>query len=272
MRAYLRTAGLLVFAVGSLGPYAWLAANAFRTRTEITASPPRLPSKFSLENFSWVYNGQNLIDLIANSAIVSGGTVCLSFLIGVPAAYYFARQKSGVARNLFLLVLATRMAPPIALSLPMFVLFTEIGLRGTYMAPIAAHTIFSIAFVVWFLEGFVSDIPKEVEMAAQVDGRSRLGALLGVVLPALRMPLVATAAFVALFSWNEYMMASLLTSSTTRPLTPALPGFIAQATSQWGSFCAVALVSTLPALAVAAFCRRFLARAFSAGMVNDAEG
>lgn len=259
----------IVFAWLNCVPYLWLVLNAFRSRTDITASPPSFDLRLTLENFSLVYNGQNLLSLMFNSLVISSGTVALSLLVGAPAAYYFARHRSMWSKNLFLLVLSTRMAPGIALSLPMFVLFTELGMRGTYQAVIIAHTIFNIAFVVWFLEGFFFGVPIEIEMAAQADGRSRLGALTSVVLPLLVPALTVAAAFVFLFSWNEYMLSSLLTSSTTRPITPALPGFIAQATSQWGAFCAVAFVSSIPALLLTVAGQRFFARAFTFGMITE---
>jgi multiple sugar transport system permease protein len=270
MRLRLGALVLILLALGSCLPYLWMVLTAFRPRTVITASPPQFAFHWTLENFSLIYNGQPILDLLRNSLVVSGGTVALSLLIGTPAAYYFARERSPWTKNLFLFVLATRMAPPVALSLPMFVLFTEVGLRGTYLAVIITEAIFNIAFVVWFLEASITNIPREAEMAAQVDGRTRFGAIASVVLPPLTPALAATAAFVFLFSWNEYMIASLLSSSSTRPVTPALPGFIAQATSQWGAFCAVAFLSSIPPLILAVFVRRFFTRAFTVGIISDA--
>jgi multiple sugar transport system permease protein len=261
---------IFLFAAASCLPYVWLVYTAFRPRTVITASPPEFSVRWTLENFSLFYNGQSLLDLMRNSIIISIGTVILSLSIGLPAAYYFARERSRWTKGLFLFVLSTRMAPPVALSLPMFVVFTEIGLRSTYLSVIITESIFNIAFVVWFLEASISGIPREAEMAAQVDGRSRLGSVITVVVPSLIPAITATAAFVFLFSWNEYMIASLLSSSSTRPVTPALPGFIAQATSQWGAFCAVAFLSSIPALVLAVVARRFIARAFTVGIISDA--
>ena len=186
---------LILLAAINCVPYLWLVLTAFRPRTDITASPPSLGFHFTINNFSLVYNGQHLLSLLANSLVISSGTVVLSLCIGAPAAYYFARHRSRWAMNLFLLVLSTRMAPPIALSLPMFVLFTEVGMRGTYQSVMIAHTIFNMAFVVWFLEGFITGIPTEIEMAAQADGRSRLGALVSVVLPLMKPALTATVSF-----------------------------------------------------------------------------
>jgi multiple sugar transport system permease protein len=254
----------------SVLPYAWLVLEAFRPRSIITASPPSLDPGLTLENFSLSYNGQSILALSANSLIIGLGTVVVSLIAGTPAAYFFARIRTRWTRQLFLLVLSTRMAPPIAICLPLFTLFAVLGLRGTYLAIILTESVFNVAFVVWFLEGCFASTPQEIEMAAQIDGCSRVGALLRVVLPLNLPALGAAAAFVFLFSWNEYLMASLLTDSLTRPLTPALPGFIAQATSQWGSFCAVALIASLPPLAMAVMARHYLARAFTVGSIADA--
>ena len=266
-----KIAQLLLISMWCCGPYFWLVWTAFRRRLDITSSPPVFDARLTLSNFSLEYNGQSLFGLLFNTLVISLATVTLSLLIRRPASYYFARHQSRWARRLFLFVLSTRMAPPIALSMPMFVVFAEVNLLGTYASVIIAHSIFNIAFVVWFMEGIFVSVPDGIEKAAQVDGRTRIGALIDVVLPLVRPALVTTAAFVFLFSWNEYLMASLLTSPNTRPVTPALPGFLAQATSQWGAFCAVALVASLPAISMAFVGRRFLAKVFAFGPTIDAQ-
>ena len=122
-----------------------------------------------LENFATSYNGQGIVPLVLNTLIISISSVAVGLVIGVPAAYLFARHHTRLTKNLFLTVLSTRIAPPIALSLPFFIIFTQLGLRGTYFAVIVTHTIFNLAFVVWLLEGFFADVPVEIEMAAQID-------------------------------------------------------------------------------------------------------
>ncbi|MEI9850090.1 MAG: carbohydrate ABC transporter permease [Sphingomonas sp.] len=255
--------------VSGVGPYLWLAFQAFRMRSDITASPPSFNFAPTLQNFAWDYNGQSLVELLVSSTIVSGGTVLLSLAVGAPAAYFFARFPSRWSRSLFLVVLSTRMAPPIALSLPLFVLLTFVGLRGSYLSLILAQTAFNVSFVVWFLQSAIEESPREIEVAAQIDGRSWLGALADIVVPANAPALLAASAFVFLFSWNEYLLSSLLSNSLTRPITPALPGFIAQATSQWGNFCAVALIASLPPILLAFFARGFLTRALTIGLIDD---
>jgi multiple sugar transport system permease protein len=249
-------------------PYLWMVMAAFKSRLDVTARPPRLLFSPTLENFALSYNGQPIVPLFANTFVIATGTALLTLLLGVPAAYFFARRRSGGTRNLFLFVLATRIAPPIALSLPFFIVFTQVGLRGTYAAVVIIHSVFNLSFVIWLLEGFFADVPVEIEMAAQVDGRTRTGAFFYAVLPQIRLGVGTTALFTFIFSWNEYMMASLLSSSATRPVTPALPGFIAQASTQWGSFCAVATLSSLPVLALVVLARRQLARGLTAGVVH----
>ncbi|HEY0313194.1 MAG TPA: carbohydrate ABC transporter permease [Allosphingosinicella sp.] len=260
-------AAWLIFA--GVGPYLWMTFQAFRDRGDITASPPTLHLALTFQNFAWEYNGQSILQLLINGLIISGGTVVLSLIIGAPSAYFFARFVTPWSRTLFLLVLSTRMAPPIALSLPMFALFTFLDIRGSYLSVILAQTAFNVSFVVWFLQSAVAESPREIELAAQIDGRSWLGALLDIVIPAHAPALQAASAFVFLFSWNEYLLSSLLSSSLTRPITPALPGFIAQATSQWGNFCAVALIASLPPICLVFMVRRFLARGFTSGIIHD---
>ena len=260
--------GLWAFAIIWTAPYLWMIITSFKSRLDITARPPQLLFTPTLENIAWAYNGQYVLPLFANTFIVALGTTVATLALGVPAAYFFARHRSRMTRALFVFVLSTRIAPPIALSLPFFIVFTEVGLRGTYTAIILIHTIFNLSFVIWLMEGFIADIPEEIEMAAQVDGRTRLGAFTRIVMP-IALPGIGIAAlFTFIASWNEYMMASLLSSSNTRPITPSLPGFIAQATTQWGSFCVVATLSSLPILLVVILSRHYLARGLTIGVVH----
>lgn len=267
-RSRLLRTGLWAFAIIWMAPYLWMIATSFKSRLDITARPPRFLFSPTTDNFAWSYNGQDILPLFGNSLIVALGTTLAALVVGVPAAYFFARHRSRFTRKLFLFILSTRIAPPIALSLPFFIVFTQVGLRGTYAAIIIIHTAFNLSFVVWLMEGFIADIPEEIEMAAQVDGRTRLGAFFRVVLP-LALPGTGVAGlFTFIASWNEYMMASLLSSSQTRPITPALPGFIAQATTQWGSFCVIAMLSSVPILLLVIVSRHYLDRGLSLGVVH----
>jgi multiple sugar transport system permease protein len=262
-------AGLSLFTAIWILPYLWMLATSFKSRLEITARPPRVFFSPTLDNFAWTYNGQGIVPLFGNTFIIALGTVVATLLLGIPAAYFFARHRSTITRSLFLFILSTRIAPPIALSLPFFIVLTQIGLRGTYVGVIIIHGVFNLSFVIWLLEGVFADIPEEIEMAAQVDGRTRLGALVRVVLPLAQPGIGAAALFTFVFSWNEYMMASLLSSSTTRPITPALPGFIAQATTQWGFFCVVATLSSVPVLSLVVLSRRYLAKGIALGVAKS---
>ena len=256
------------YALVCCAPFVWMLLTAFKSRLEATASPPTLFFTPTLENARWTYNGQAIAPLLLNSLFIASSTVALTLILGIPAAYVFARYRTTLARNLFLFVLSTRIAPPIALSLPFFVLFTKLGITGTHAAIILLHCVLNLSFVIWLLESFFSDVPEEVEMSAQVDGRTRLGAVIFVVLP-LALPGIAAAGFFTfLFSWNEYMMASLMSSPLSRPITPALPAFLAQATTQWGSLCFVALVASLPVMVLAMLLRKYLAAVFTYGFVR----
>lgn len=261
-------AGLWLFTAVWVLPYLWMVTTSFKSRLEITARPPRVLFTPTLDNFTWTYNGQGILPLFANTFTIASSTVIVTVLLGLPAAYFFSRHRSALNRNLFLFILSTRIAPPIALSLPFFIVLTQIGLRGTYVAVIIIHSAFNLSFVIWLLEGTFADIPEEIEMAAQIDGRTRLGALVRIVIPLAQTGIGAAALFTFVFSWNEYMMASLLSSSTTRPVTPALPGFIAQATTQWGFFCAVATLSSIPVLLLVILTRRYLVRGLALGVVK----
>src|SRR5206468_4335438 len=106
----------------------------------------------TLENIAWEYNGQSVLRLLTNSLLVSSSAALLALAIAIPAAHYFARTRTTTSRQLFLLVLATRIAPPVAVSLPLFILFASTGLRGSLLGLVLAHTTLNLPFVVWLLE------------------------------------------------------------------------------------------------------------------------
>jgi multiple sugar transport system permease protein len=245
-----------------------MLATAFKSRLDITSYPPRFFFVPTLENFSWTYNGQGLVRILFNTVVISIGTVALALSLGIPAAYYMARTKSRLAGHFSLFVLSTRVAPPIALSLPIFVLLSEVGLRGSYLSIVLAHSAFGVSFAIWIMDGFFASIPRDIETAGQIDGLTRIGALFKVLLPAAKPGIFAAGAFTFVFSWNEFMIASLLSSSAVSPITPALPGFIARSTTYWGEFCAVALVASLPPIALFFLFRKFLVSGLTSGVIR----
>ena len=199
---------------------------------------------------------------------LAAGLVLIALTVGAPAAYVFARYRFAGQEDLFFFFLTTRMAPPIAIVVPMFLLFTEIGITDHLIAVIIAHTSFNLSLVVWMMRGFFADIPQEVDEAAQMDGLSRAGTFLKVLVPMAAPGLAASAILCFILSWNEFLYAFILVAFEGRTLTVGIPGLITPHGTLWGQVAAVAVIATLPIIAFTVLVQRHLVRGLTFGAVK----
>ena len=147
-----------------------------------------------------------------NSLIIAFGSTFLAVFLGTLAAYGFSRFKVPLADDLLFFILSTRMMPPIAVAIPIYLMYRELGLSDTALGMILLYTAVNVSLAVWLLKGFIDEIPREYEEAAMIDGYTRLQAFRKVVLPQATTGIAATAIFCLIFAWNEYAFAVLLTS------------------------------------------------------------
>jgi multiple sugar transport system permease protein len=269
-KAWRRTAWavLAVAVVIAVTPYVWLVLTSFKTRVDILSPHPTWHFAPTWANYPAVFIGKEYLPLLWNSLLIAGFSTLLSLAIGAPAAYVFARERFPGREDLFFFFLTTRMAPPISIAVPLFLFFTATGMIDTLHAVIIAHTSFNLSLVVWMMRGFFADIPREIDEAAQMDGRSRLGAFLGVVLPLAAPGLAATAVLCFILSWNEFLYAFLLAAFEGRPLTVGIPGLVTPHGTLWGQVAAVAVVATLPIVVFAMLVQRHLVRGLTFGAVK----
>jgi len=246
-----------------LAPLAWLALSAFKSRADIVAMPPKLVFSPKLENFRWSYNGLNPADLAVNSLVVSGISALAVTILAVFAGDALRKARERMRRELFWLVLSTRMAPGAVLSVPLFTLLTWVDLRGTHAAVILAHCTLNLPLGIWLMWRGFARVPLRMEFAARVDGASPRVAWCTTTLPLVLPSVVATFLLSFVFSWNEYTLSSLLSSSSSRPLVTAFPTFVAQGISQWGWFSAIGAISIVPAFVLAFVLAGTLTRAVS---------
>ena len=194
-------------------------------------------------------------------------TTVASVLIGSLAAYSLSRFKTG-GDNFSFWILSTRMFPPVAAALPLFLIFKQIKLLDTHLALIIANTVFTLPFVVWLLKGFFDELPLELEEAALIDGCSHWGAFTRVALPLVTPGLVATALFSFIFAWNEFMFALLLTRRNVRTLTIIVPSLVGGHEILWGEIAAIGMVAIIPGILLALLLQRYLVRGLTMGAVK----
>ena len=266
--AVILTAALVVF----LFPVTWMFLTSFKDNAEFFAYPPVfIPKSFALTNYlnamAFPPDGRGGIQGVRDSLIISVGSMVISVLVGAPAAYSFARFRTG-GENLSFWVLSTRMFPPVASALPLFLMFKVLHLLDTHWALIVANTIFNLPFVVWLLKGFFEDLPADLEEAAVIDGSTTFGAFRRIALPLVAPGLVVTALFSFIFTWNEFMFALLFTRNDVRTLTIIVPSLVGGHEILWGQIAAVGVVAIIPNVILALLLQRFLVRGLTLGAVK----
>lgn len=250
-------------------PLLWVVGLSFKTRAQTFANPPLFVWTPTLENYERVLQGADFLGAFVNSMVISGGAVALSLLIGVPAAYAFARFPFRGRNFLFFALLVMRMLPPIAVLVPMFILFSKIGIGTTYLSVILAYTTFALPLVTWIMRGFFEEMPRELEESAWVDGASRAMAFRLIVLPLVRPGIVAATILSLLLAWNDFLFAAVLTSSSTRTLPVLVAGYSGADTGiDWGPITASAVLVVLPVIVFAFFAQRHLVTGLSSGAVK----
>jgi multiple sugar transport system permease protein len=259
---------LLAAVIVALTPYLWIVLASFKTRVDLFSSVPKWFFSPTLANYPAVFIGKDYWPLVINSLVISTSSTALCILIGAPAAYVFARADFRGKEDLFFFFLTTRMAPPISIAVPLYLFFTALGLIDTIYAVVIAHTSFNLSLVVWMMRGFFAEIPREIDEAAVMDGRSRLGAFIFIVAPLAAPGIAATAVLCFILSWNEFLYAFILVAFEGRPLTVGIPGLVTPHGTLWGQVAAVAIVATLPIVIFTFFVQRQLVRGLTFGAVK----
>jgi multiple sugar transport system permease protein len=266
-RQTLFTLAAAAWALVVVFPVLWMALMMIKPEAIMFARPPVWIFRPTLEHFAYVL-GHGFIWNLLTSLIVAIASTVLVVLIGTPAAYAFARFPIRRRDDLLLFVLATRMAPPVALAIPFYLIYARVGLLDTYAGLIVAYLSFNLSFYVWVLWSFCRELPVELEEAARADGYPRAYVLIRVVLPLLRPGIIATAVLCFIFAWNEFLYAFLLGGNAIQTLPVAVPKLITSQGVKWGELSVVGIVALLPVLLVVFLLQRHIVRGLTMGAVK----
>ena len=203
-----------------------------------------------------------------NSMVIGFGSTFLAVCFGTIAAYAFSRFRVPLADDLLFFILSTRMMPPIAVAITIYLMFRHLGLTDTKLGMILLYTAVNVSLAVWLLKGFMDEIPREYEEAAMVDGYTRLQAFFKVVLPQATTGIAATAIFCLIFAWNEYAFAVLLTSGDAQTMPPFIPFIIGEGGQDWPAVAAATTLFFIPILCFTILLRRHLLRGITFGAVR----
>ncbi|MEZ4862630.1 MAG: carbohydrate ABC transporter permease [Caldilineaceae bacterium] len=269
MVLYLTTAIVLVVIAF---PAYWLITTAFKYEVDTIVSPPIiLPLRGTWENFRLVLNAPDISRYFANSVIVALTSTGVAILLGSLAAYALAKSYLAFAlrQTAMIWILVTRIFPPVTTAIPYFIIIRGLGLSDTHLALIMTHVAYALPFVIWLMLGFFQDLPEEIEKAAIVDGCSLWQRFSQVVLPLTLPGIAVTAIFTFIYSWNEFLYASMLTSVNAKTLPVVISGYMSDKFLRWGEMSALASLMILPVMIFAAFTQRYLVRGLTFGAVKE---
>ncbi len=291
---------VILYALVTLLPLLWIIATGFKSSTDAIAYPPKIAFQPTLEGYVNLFTAQTrqteeylaanppqtwyeeivhdkgmviagpsrFGERFLNSVVIGFGSTFLSVFLGTLAAYAFSRYRIPLKDDLLFFILSTRMMPPIAVAIPIFLMFRTLGLSDTHLGMILLYTAVNLSLSVWLLKGFIDEIPREYEEAALIDGYTRLQAFRKVVLPQAATGIAATAIFCLIFAWNEYAFAVLLTSGTAQTAPPFIPTIIGVAGQDWPAVAAGATLFLLPVMIFTILLRRHLLRGITFGAVR----
>jgi multiple sugar transport system permease protein len=266
-KSMLWTAVALVYAVLILFPMLWMASMMVKPTETMFARPTVLLFTPTLDHFGYVI-AQGFHWNLLISFVLCGVSTALIVLIGTPAAYAFARFEMKAKDDLFLFILASRMAPPVCLVIPFYLIYAKIDLIDTFLGLTLAYMTFNLSFYVWVLRSFCRDLPVELEEAAELEGWSRPQILYRIVLPLLRNGIIATAVLCFIFAWNEFLFAFMLGGNAVQTLPVSIPKLITAQGVRWGEMAIVGMVALLPIVAVVVLLQRHIVRGLTLGAVK----
>jgi multiple sugar transport system permease protein len=257
-------AATLVFV---LFPLAWLTLGSFKTRHDALSLPPRIVFDPTFEAYSKIVAG-GFMHSFGNSLSVALTNVVLALVIGTPAAFALTRMTGRTPDDVSFWILSIRMAPVFAVILPLYVLFKSIGLLDTRIAVALAHLTLTLPLAIWMLMTYFRSLPVELDQAAMIDGASPLQTLLYIIVPMSRPMLASVAIIVFIFSWNEFLLAFILTARDAQTVPVAVAGLAGTMTFDWPLIAAISVCSMIPAFIFVGFAQRHIVTGLASGAVK----
>ena len=271
--AWAKGAACALLLLISLFPIYWLLAMAIRPTDEMRGHISLLPSSLTVEHFAQLFTGEGFGQAIANSLQTTFSSLVLSLLVGVCAAYVLARRRFrfGLKKPLTYWVLLVRVLPPVAFTIPLYIMFNKLGVLNTKLPVALACVLINVPLIIWFLISFFQDLPEEVEESAKVDGATEWQLFVRIVLPLVAPGIAAVAMLSFMYAWIEYTYTVIFTRSpanNTVPLALALLNTEDNLTN-FGLVAAGGVISVVPITLFVIFAQNYLISGLSSGAVKE---
>ena len=262
-------ATLLIAVALVLFPVYWMIVTSLKTPKDIYRAPSLWPSNFTLANFDKLLADGSFITAIRNSLIVATTVTVISVLISSFAAYSMVRFRYRFRGLIGRLILFAYLTPSSLLFIPLSIVMAQLNLGNSLVGLILVYLTFSLPLSTWLLQGYFRGVPRELEEQGMIDGLSRLGALLRIVLPLSAPGIAAVAIFTFTGAWNELLLALVLITSESQRTAPlALNYLITSDVLPWGPLMAGAVISSVPLMILYFVAQRFMVAGMTAGSVK----
>jgi multiple sugar transport system permease protein len=260
-------------------PIFWIISTSLKSIGEWVTYPPIfIPERLAVENYLGIFTGgslggglvarvPNVTKSVIDSAICSVGGTALSIIVGLLAAFGIARHRIG-GEFFPIFLLSARMAPPIVAAIPLLILYSIIGLVDTHIGLILAYACFTLPYSTWMIASFIEEIPRDLEEAAQVDGMSTLETHFKVTLPLIKGGIAATALFIFILNWSEFLLALTLTHEKVLTIPVQIKAFFTYSGQLYGPQSAFGIIAIIPLIVFSLIIQRHLVRGLTFGAIK----
>lgn len=208
--------GFVVFL--AVFPIFWTLLSAFKNRVDIITSTPVFIFTPTLDNFLYVFERASVRGALLNSIIITGSSVLIGAVLGLPAAYAVARYPMRFADDIQFFVLSLRFLPPVAVAVPLIVIWLDVGLYDSRISMIVMYSLLTLSATIWLAIPAFKRVPREIEEAAIVDGYDPYSVFVLIAIPVAAKSLIGAIVFSFVLVWNEFMIALMLTTSDAKTL------------------------------------------------------
>lgn len=268
-----KAAGCAVLLLITLLPIYWLVAMAIRPTSEMTGQISLIPSALTMEHFVKLFTEKGFGQAILNSLQTTGASLVLSLAFGLCTAYILARRRFrfGIKRPLTYWVLLVRVLPPVAFTIPLYTMFSKLGVLNSKIPPTLACVLINIPLIIWFMVSFFQDLPEDIEESAQIDGATEWQLFRKIVLPLVAPGIAAIAMLSFMYAWNEYTYSIIFVQSPTNYTVPLALAVLntEDNLTNFGLVAAGGVISVVPITLFVIFAQNYLISGLSSGAVKE---
>ena len=278
LEKFLRSVAITLVLVFFLFPIVWIFLMSLQTNETILRIPPSIAFTPIIDNYTALITGQlrtaagslqlNFMQNMFNSVLLSVCSVALSLVLGVPAAYAFARFKFRLGEDIAFTLLSFRFAPALLVLLPLSLYFKTLGLTNTYIGLIWVYQLICLPLILWIVRGYFEDISPDIEHAYRIAGNSWWRTFTRISIPLAKPGIAAAGLLAFIFAWNNFVFALILASADKQPVTVGALAFVTASGIQYGQIAAAIIISITPTLALALYAQRYLVEGLSMGAVK----